>query len=263
MGRMPPDFRGATATHYARFRRGYPTGVIDTLVDAFTLTQADLAADLGCGTGQLTIPLAGRVRAALGLDPEPDMLAEARRCARERGVTNTTWLLAADTDLPALPPLLGTGALGVVTIAQALHWMQPETLFPAVRPLLRAGGGIAIVTNGKPLWQHDEAWSSALREVLERHLGTTLTATCGTAAADQCRYHDLLAATGYTPHVHTVDYADPITLEFVVGNVYSALSADRLPDRATFVADLTPALEPYEPIVEGVRVTILTGRLNT
>ena len=55
--------------------------------------------DLGCGTGQLTLPIAARVRVVIGMDPEPDMLERAREVGRERGAANVTWILGADTDI--------------------------------------------------------------------------------------------------------------------------------------------------------------------
>jgi hypothetical protein len=42
------------------------------------------------------------VPAVAGLDPEPDILRRARRAAADADVTNVSWLLGADTDLPAL-----------------------------------------------------------------------------------------------------------------------------------------------------------------
>jgi ubiquinone/menaquinone biosynthesis C-methylase UbiE len=91
--------------------------VVDSLVAALELGNDDVVADLGCGTGQLTLPLAERVRAVVGMDPEPDMLARARSIAAEREVTNVGWLLGTDVDLPVLRTLLGDGGLGGVTIA--------------------------------------------------------------------------------------------------------------------------------------------------
>jgi tRNA/tmRNA/rRNA uracil-C5-methylase (TrmA/RlmC/RlmD family) len=85
-----------------RYRRGYPSAVIDTLIGAFALTGDDVVIDLDCGTGQLTLPIARRVRAVAGLDPEPEMLACARRTAAEQGARNANWVLGADTDISAL-----------------------------------------------------------------------------------------------------------------------------------------------------------------
>jgi ubiquinone/menaquinone biosynthesis C-methylase UbiE len=155
---MGRDFSGEVATYYARYRRGYPPAAVDAIVEAFGLGANDLVVDLGCGTGQLSLPLAARVRAVVGMDPEPDMLVLARRTANERGVANASWTLGADSDLPTLGHLLGDRTVGAVTIALAIHWMDRDTLFRAIRPLLRSGGGIAVVTNGTPLWLQDSEW---------------------------------------------------------------------------------------------------------
>ena len=95
-------FGGEVAGFYHRYRRGYPPAVIDTLTRAFSLAGDDVVIDLGCGTGQLTLPIARRVHAVAGVDPEPDMLARARQAAADLGVRNATWILGADTDIPAL-----------------------------------------------------------------------------------------------------------------------------------------------------------------
>lgn len=183
---MGLGFGGEVAEFYQRYRRGYPTAVVDALVDAFGLGRDDVVVDIGCGTGQLTLPVAERVRVAIGMDPEPDMLARARQVCLERGRADLCWLLGADTDLPALRALVGDRALGAVTIGQALHGMDHGALFGEVAPVIRDGGGVAVVTNGAPLWQQDVEWSQALRSVLERWLARSLTDTCRTDTA--CRF---------------------------------------------------------------------------
>ncbi|MFI7635941.1 class I SAM-dependent methyltransferase [Nonomuraea sp. NPDC049400] len=84
-----------TGVFYARFRPGYPRAFFDDLVRRFGLDGSGRLLDLGCGTGQLTIPLAGHVAEAVGVDPEPDMLAEAAQQALAAGVGNVTWARAA------------------------------------------------------------------------------------------------------------------------------------------------------------------------
>jgi SAM-dependent methyltransferase len=134
---MDLGFHGEVADFYQRYQRGYPAAVIDALAGAFGLTGDDLVVDLGCGTGQLTLPLAGRVRAMAGVDPEPDMLLRARQAAADAGVANVTWMVGADTDLPALGALLGERSVAAVTIGQALHWMNPGQVFRAAAGLAR------------------------------------------------------------------------------------------------------------------------------
>ena len=156
---MKRDFGGDAAGYYHRYRHGYPSSVIEALAAAFKLTGQDVVVDLGCGTGQLTLPMARHVRAVIGADVEPDMLEHAQQAALDAGVRNVMWMLGGDLDIPALRRLLGDRSVAAVTIAHALQWMNHQDLFRAVVPLLRGGGGIAVVTNGTPLWLQDTDWS--------------------------------------------------------------------------------------------------------
>lgn len=81
---MTNGFSGDAAAYYARYRRGYPDSFVDALVHALTLSRASTIIDLGCGTGQLALPLAIRVGRVIGVDPEPDMLSHARAAAWNR-----------------------------------------------------------------------------------------------------------------------------------------------------------------------------------
>ncbi len=262
---MDLGFHGEMVDFYHRYRRGYPPAAIDALMRAFELTEDDIVVDLGCGTGQLTLPVAGRVRAVVGVDPEPDMLLRARQAAAERGVVNVSWMVGADTDMPALGRLLGDQAVGAVTIGQALHWMQHEELFRNLIPLPRRGGGVAVVTNGTPLWQQDTPWSRALRGWLEQWLGTKASAPCGTDEESQRRYRDSLAGTGFDVTATSIDYTDELSLDQIVGGIYSALPASRLPAperRPDLAEQIRQAVQPHAPFTEHVHVAILAGRIR-
>ncbi|MET9398378.1 class I SAM-dependent methyltransferase [Kitasatospora sp. NPDC002965] len=267
----PPDFSGDVAAYYADYRRGYPPPVLDALRTAFALDAhpaiGDLALDLGCGTGQLALPLAAHVRTVIGMDPEPDMLRQARAAADRDGVHNALWLLGTDADVPALSALLpGRRPLGVTVIGNAIHWMRPDELFRTLRPLTRPGGGVAVIANGTPVWAQDTDWSRALRSVLEDHFGRPAATSCGTATDDRDRYARALAAAGFADVGETVlDYEDALTPDQLLGTVYSAIPAPELPapaDRPAFAARLLAALpEPGDRgYPEQVRVSVLTGR---
>jgi SAM-dependent methyltransferase len=261
---MDLGFGGEVAEFYHRYRHGYPEPVIDAIADAFGLSDRDLVVDLGCGTGQLALPVSRRVRAVVGMDPEPDMLRRARQAARDADISNMSWLLGADTDLPVLQDLFGAGSIAAVTVSQALHWMRHEELFLAARLLLRPGGGIAVVTNGTPLWLQDSAWSRGLREFLERWLGTRLSASCGTDEQSQHRYQQALALAGYEVAAATVDYVAELSFDQLAGGVLSALPADRLPaadQRPAFAEQVRSAVGPGNRFAEPVHVAILTGRI--
>jgi SAM-dependent methyltransferase len=260
---MDLGFCGEVVDFYHRYRRGYPAAAIDSLMDAFTLTGDDIVVDLGCGTGQLALPIAHRVHAVAGVDPEPDMLVRARRAAAERDIGNVTWMLGADTNMPALSALLGERRVGAVTIGQALHWMDYDQLFPALMPLLRPGGGVAVITNGTPLWLQDSAWSHALRGFLEQSSGRRLTNACGTDEASQRRYRDSLTAAGFDVRDASIEYTDDLDFEHLVGGLYSAFPASQLPpadQRPAFAEQVRRVLEPHVPYTDCVRVAMLFGR---
>jgi ubiquinone/menaquinone biosynthesis C-methylase UbiE len=255
-------FSGEVAGYYARFRRGFPPAVTDSLVAALGLAPDDIVVDLGCGTGQLTLPLAERVRAVVGVDPEPDMLALARDAATARAVTNVSWQLGDDRDLPALGGLLGDRALGAVTIATAIHLMAHEELFAAAARVLRAGGAITVIANGKPLWLLDTDWSRALRGCLERWSGRKASYHCGTDAESRARYREALTAAGFAVSESVVDYAAELAIEDLIGNLYSAMGGQLpAPDQQpAFERLIRDALHPAVRFTEPVRVAALIGR---
>ena len=120
-------------------------------------------------------------------------------------------------------------SFGAITIGQALHFMDYTKLFQEAKPLLRFGGGIAVVANGVPLWQQDSDWSRALRAALGSWFHIEATATCGTDRATQQRYAEALAAAGYEISEVVHEYEEDLGFEQVLGGVYSALSPGDLP----------------------------------
>ena len=261
-------FGGEVADLYHQYRHGYPAAVIDILARVFGLTGEDVVIDLGCGTGQLTLPLAARVRAVIGVDPEPDMLRRARGAAREAGAANVSWMLGADTDLPALRGALGENTAGALTVGQALHWMNADEVFRSAALLARPGGGVAVVTNGTPLWLQDSGWSAGLRAFLARWLGHELGgqagAWCGTDEESQRRYAAALTAAGFDVASDAVDYVAELTFDQLAGGVCSAIPASLLPtpaQRPGFTEQLRAAVGSQDRFSEPVHVAVLTGRV--
>jgi ubiquinone/menaquinone biosynthesis C-methylase UbiE len=259
-------FSGEVADYYSRFRRGYPPAVTDFLVGELGVGAEDVVVDLGCGTGQLTIPLASRVRHVVGVDPEPAMLAHARRAARAHGVGSTSWILGSDADLPALRELLGSTGIAAVTVSTAIHLMDSAALFAVLREVLPPGGRVAVIANGTPIWLQGSAWSRALRGVLEQHFGRPATATCGTDDATREVYRAELESTRFATSRAELGYHEPVDLEWIVGNLYSAMSPHQLPlqeDRPAFAQRVHDALRSAQPagdFDDHVRVAVLLGK---
>ncbi|MGN6761296.1 MAG: methyltransferase domain-containing protein [Leifsonia sp.] len=208
----------------------------------------------------LTTCLVGRkVGQALGVDPEADMLGHARTAAREAAVTNVDWIRGTADDLRIIAA--GYGGVGAITVANAIHLMDRDSLFTAAAAVLTPGRGLAIIANGTPLWLQDPAWSVALRAFLQHRLGVRPTGYCGTDDESRSTYRRELTALGYTVDEIRVSYTDTLTLEQIVGGVFSAMS-DRIPerkDRDRFTTDLGEALAGTDPFLEHVDVRTLVA----
>src|SRR5207247_4691478 len=113
MSAMPYDpaiYRG-TAGYYARGRPPYSRALASVLANEVGLDGSGRLLDVGCGPGILTITLAGQFDEAVGLDPDPEMLAQGARRATQEGIGNVRWVQARAEDIPAL----GLGRYKLVT----------------------------------------------------------------------------------------------------------------------------------------------------
>lgn len=232
-------FSGEVADFYARFRPGYPPQVIDALVHKLGLTSEHRVLDLGCGTGQLAVPLSKHVKQVVAVDPEPDMLAHGPK------LPNVEWRLGSDADVPEL------GRFDAVVVGQALHWMDHERLFREADT-----AKFAIIANGTPLWRQHPA----IRTVLENWFGRPMTAGCGTDDEARWRYANALATAGFTPHEWTIGHTHEHTIEELAGSLFSAMSPKTLPSpqqRPLFQAELRKALRAAT-YTEPISVTIIS-----
>lgn len=125
-----------TATYYQRGRLPYAPGLVDVLAEVLKLDGQGRLIDVGCGPGTLALSLAHLFGEIVGVDPDREMIAEARREAVERGVTEKAqWFQARAEDLPA-----GLGTFTVATFGQSFHWMDRELVAATTRDMLQLSG---------------------------------------------------------------------------------------------------------------------------
>ncbi|WP_327318433.1 methyltransferase domain-containing protein [Streptomyces sp. NBC_01235] len=136
-------FQGSAA-YYERGRLPYAPGFAETLATALGLDGRGRLLDVGCGPGTVILALARFFAEAVGIDPDEDMLAEAERQARRRGVTNVRWTAARAEDLPA-----GLGEFRVVVFAQSFHWTDRDRVAATVLEMLEPGGTFVHVSDLK------------------------------------------------------------------------------------------------------------------
>ncbi|MEU7932332.1 class I SAM-dependent methyltransferase [Micromonospora echinofusca] len=127
-------FRGSAA-YYDRGRLPYAPGYAARLAGDLGQHGQGRLLDVGCGPGTVTLALAPYFAEAVGVDPDPDMLAEARRRAEGLGVRNASWTEARAEDLPA-----GLGVFRVVLFAQSFHWTDRERVAATAFEMIEPGG---------------------------------------------------------------------------------------------------------------------------
>lgn len=148
-----------TAGYYEQGRLPYAPGLADALAGTLGLDGRGRLLDVGCGPGTVTLRLAPLFAAAVGLDPDPGMLAVAASAAGERGVANVSWVRRRAEELPA-----GLGEFRVVTFAASFHWMDRPRVAAAVAGMLEPDG--AAVQVDAPGYRAEELALEAARGTL-------------------------------------------------------------------------------------------------
>ncbi len=128
----------STADHYVRGRLAYPEDLVERMTQLIPLGKKDRVLDLGCGPGFLAVAFRKHVGEALGIDPEPDMLAAAERYAREHGA-EVSFRQGSSYDLS--PEL---GKFRLVTMGRSFHWMDRVATLVALDALVETGGAVAL-----------------------------------------------------------------------------------------------------------------------
>jgi SAM-dependent methyltransferase len=126
--RYDPSFYRGAAVHYRCGRPPYSPQLEALLAEELGLDGSGRLLDVGCGPGILTARLAHLFEGAVGLDPDPAMIAEGRRAARERDIANITWIQAWAEELPAVAP----GPYRLVTFGQSFYWTDEVPVAEAV-----------------------------------------------------------------------------------------------------------------------------------
>lgn len=261
----PPDgsdgglFTG-TAWHYARYRPGYPAVFLNDLVQRLGLDGTGRLLDLGCGTGQLTLPLAAHVTEAVGIDPESEMLAEAKRQAQEQIVTNVSWIQGDSVDLPG-----DLGRFTLVTMGRSFHWMDRAQVLAALDEMVDDEGSL-VIANDSNLVLPSTPWQQAIGDIQRRFLPPDYQPGPPPAVAAHRTHQQVLANSAFGQVNRQVyKYAWPWNTERVIGYLYSTsvplrrLLGDR---RAAFEETVRSTLlliDPSGEFTEPVALEVLTA----
>lgn len=126
------------ASYYQRYRRGYPSEVVDDVVTSGGIGPGSFVLEIGCGTGQLSVPIAATGAELVCVELGSSLAAVARRnlaswpSARVENSTFEEW---------PLPDRL----FDSIACATAFHWIDARARVEKTAVALRPGGKLVIV----------------------------------------------------------------------------------------------------------------------
>ncbi len=246
---MPAGAFEGAASYYVRGRPPYSPGLPDLLCEELGLDGTGRLLDVGCGPGVLTLWLADLFADAVGLDPEPEMLDEARRRAAVSDRPDIRWIEGTAEEIGRL----GVAPCRTVTFGQSFHRTDRPRAADAAYDALEPGGAIVLVSHtvegravppspGPPPIPHEE-----IRRLIQRYLGPV------PAGAPGERWEESLRRTRFgEPQVAFApgvpDYIRDV--DSVVANFFSmsTSSPPRFgPRRAEFETELRALLRARSP----------------
>ena len=129
------DHFSNVASRYAAFRPRYPAALFDWL--ATLVPQSAVVWDCAAGNGQASVDLAERFARVVATDASAEQIASAKPHPK------IEFRVA-----PAEQSGLADESVGLITVAQALHWFDRDRFYGEVRRVLKPGGVLAVWAYG-------------------------------------------------------------------------------------------------------------------
>lgn len=153
------DYFSSQADRYAAIRPDYPLALIHFV--SGLPARHDLAWDCATGSGQAAVPLAAHFARVVATDASENQIAHAR------AQLNVEYRVAS-----AESSGLAGASVDLVTVAQALHWLDRDRFYAEVRRVLAPGGAIAVWSYGDPTIDDDPVLDAALQRFNHETVGS-------------------------------------------------------------------------------------------
>src|SRR6185503_14622996 len=130
--------------NYAKFRPGYPAGLLDVLKADCGLTAESIIADIGSGTGLLSEVFLKNGNVVLGIEPNELMRAKAEALLKSFANFRSVAATAENSTLP-------DGSVDFITAGQAFHWFDQAVAKREFKRILKPDGWVVLVWNARRL----------------------------------------------------------------------------------------------------------------
>lgn len=135
--RRRESFDGAAAD-YGRYRAPYPDEVTADVLQGSGIVAGTRVLEIGCGTGQLSVPLARAGCELVAVELGASLARAARANLSPYPSARVEVSAFEDWPLPDKP-------FDAVVCASAFHWLDPHVRFVKSARALRPGGSLTIV----------------------------------------------------------------------------------------------------------------------
>ncbi|MEP6743762.1 MAG: class I SAM-dependent methyltransferase [bacterium] len=146
--------------NYAKYRPGYPSGVLEILNSDCGLTKDSVIADIGSGTGLLSELFLKNGNAVIGIEPNEFMRAKAESFLK--GFANSR-SIAATAETTTLPD----NSIDFITAGQAFHWFDREIARREFARILKPDGWVVLIWNARRT--HSSAFLRTYEALLFRY----------------------------------------------------------------------------------------------
>lgn len=211
-------FKG-TANYYAQFRPGYPEDFFKYIKTRHSLNTSKRILDVGCGTGQIAIPLSPYVKEVIAMDPEPEMINVAKKISNKLNIKNIHYIIGGSNDFSENENSINN--IDLITFGTSFHWMDGSQTLAKLKDYINPKGGICIVYS-QSVWNNPNEWQKIVKETIQDHLGETRKAGSGTYKKRNETFHDSLKKAGFQS-IEKKRYVVDVTrdLDNIVGLIYS------------------------------------------
>jgi ubiquinone/menaquinone biosynthesis C-methylase UbiE len=113
----------------------------EEIIEQISLEPSYIVADLGCGTGYLTVPVSRRVKKVYGIDIQKEMLAILDQKIQTQKIGNIETLLSNDKEIP-----LQNASIDLLVSVNVLHeFRDKDAIIREIKRVLKADGHAAII----------------------------------------------------------------------------------------------------------------------
>jgi ubiquinone/menaquinone biosynthesis C-methylase UbiE len=121
------------ASTYASRRPSYPPELVEYI--AGLAPARNVAWDCGCGSGQMSVPLAKSFARVVATDASSEQIAHA-----------TPHPKVEYSVAPAEKTGIAQGSVDLIVVAQSAHWFDLPKFYEEARRVARSGAAIALIT---------------------------------------------------------------------------------------------------------------------